>query len=41
MNDKSVCSNTEIWFMHTDALNITAQTKNLAHTESIVNITTL
>lgn len=41
MNDKSVCSGTEIWFMYTDALNIAVQTKNLAHTESIVNITAL
>lgn len=31
-------SGTEIWFMYTDALNITVQTKGLAHTESIVNI---
>lgn len=38
MNDKLVCSGTEIWFMYTDALNITVQTKSLAHTESIASI---
>lgn len=41
MNDKSACSGTEIWFMYTEALNLTVQTKSLTHTESIVNIIAL